>query len=193
MLLKTSKINAGFSLGGAFLAQSAFSCPLIEASINLSVRALPAVPPTNQQRSSSSLRSSDLTAVTDPNNNWADGDPTVVLPRRKKRPSAYRAGGLEAKITSTFIRTALSQSPTLRPKPASSSLDRVSPVPTADSWAGRWGPAVCAALAGSAGFQVSDPNQASADRYVVGYDFLDLTFYFSFAGVAGELLQSYSA
>jgi hypothetical protein len=48
-------------------------------------------------------------------------------------------------------------------------------------------------LAGSAGFQVSDPNQASADRYVVGYDFLDLTFYFSFAGVAGELLQSYSA
>jgi hypothetical protein len=71
--------------------------------------------------------------------------------------------------------------------------DRVSPVPTADSWAGRWGPAVCAVLAGSAGFQVSDPNQASADRYVVGYDFLDLTFYFSFAGVAGELLQSYSA
>jgi hypothetical protein len=28
-----------------------------------------------------------------------------------------------------------------------------------------------------AGFQVSDPNQASADRYVAGYDFLDLTFY----------------
>jgi hypothetical protein len=83
--------------------------------------------------------------------------------------------------------------PPLRPKPAFSSLDRVSPVPTADSWAGRWGPAVCAVLAGSAGFQVSDPNQASADRYVVGYDFLDLTFYFSFAGVAGELLQSYSA
>jgi hypothetical protein len=92
-----------------------------------------------------------------------------------------------------FIRTAPSQSTTLRPKPAFSSLDRVSPVPTADSWAGRWGPAVCAVLAGSAGFQVSDPNQASADRYVVGYDFLDLTFYFSFAGVAGELLQSYSA
>src|ERR1019366_3890488 len=60
VLLKTSKINAGFSLGGAFLAQSAFSCPLIEASINLSVRALPAVPPTNQQRFFSSLRSSDL-------------------------------------------------------------------------------------------------------------------------------------
>jgi hypothetical protein len=128
--------------------------------------------------------------MTDPNNNSADVDPTVVLPRRKKRPSAYRAGDLEAKITSTFIRTALSQSPTLRPKPASSSLDRVSPVPTADSWAVRWGSAVCAVLAG---FQVSDPNQASADRYVVGYDFLDLTFYFSFAGVAGELLQSYSA
>jgi hypothetical protein len=74
---------------------------------------------------------------------------------------------------------ALSQSTTLRPKPAFSSLDRVSPV--------------CAVLADSAGFQVSDPNQASADRYVVGYDFLDLTFYFSFAGIAGELLQSYSA
>jgi hypothetical protein len=43
-------------------------------------------------------------------------------------------------------------------------------------------------LAGSAGFQVSDPNQASADRYVVGCDFLDLTFYFSFAGVAGEIV-----
>jgi len=50
--------------------------------------------------------------MTDPNNNRADGDPTVVLPRRKKRPSAYRAGGLEPKITSTFIRTALSQSTT---------------------------------------------------------------------------------
>ena len=121
--------------------------------------------------------------MTDPNN-WADGDPTVVLPRRKKRPSAYCGGGLEPKITSTFIRTALSQSTTLRSKPAFPSLDRVSPVPTADSWAGRWGPAVCAVLAGSAGFQVSDPNQASADRYVVGYDFLDLTFYFSFAGVS---------
>jgi hypothetical protein len=59
--------------------------------------------------------------------------------------------------------------------------------------AGRWGPAVCAVLVGSGGFQVSASNQASADRYVVGYDFLDLTFYFSFAGVAGGLLQSYSA
>jgi len=40
-------------------------------------------------------------------NNWADGDPTVVLPRRKKRPSAYRAGGLEAKITSKTPRVQL--------------------------------------------------------------------------------------
>jgi hypothetical protein len=117
--------------------------------------------------------------MTDPNNNWADGDPTVVLPRVAKKAAAYRASGLEAKITSTFIRTALSQSTTLRPKPAFSSLDCVALVPTADSWAVRWGPAVCAVLAGSAGFQVSAPNRASADRYVVGYDFLDLTFYFS--------------
>jgi hypothetical protein len=121
--------------------------------------------------------------MTDPNN-WADGDPTVVLPRVAKKAAAYRASGLEAKITSTFIRTALSQSTTLRPKPAFSSLDRVALVPTADSWAVRWGPAGCAVLAGSAGFQVSVPNRASADRYVVGYDFLDLTFYFSFAGVS---------
>ena len=42
------------------------------------------VPPTNQQRSFSSFRSSDLTAMTDPNNNWAGEDPTTVLPRRKK-------------------------------------------------------------------------------------------------------------
>jgi hypothetical protein len=32
----------------------------------------------------SSFRSSDLTAMTDPNN-WADGDPTVVLPRVAKK------------------------------------------------------------------------------------------------------------
>ena len=64
-------------------------------------------------------------------------------------------------------------------KPAFSSLDRVSLVLTADSWAVRSGLAVSVALAGSAGFQVSAPNRASADRYVVGYDFLDLTFYFS--------------
>ena len=36
-------------------------------------------------------------------------------------------------------------------------------------------------------------DRASADRDVVCCDFLDLTFYFSFADVAGELLQSYSA
>ena len=55
-------------------------------------------------------------------------------------------------------------------------------VQTEDLWAGRPGPAVSVALAGSAGFQVSAPYWASADRYVVGCDFLDLTFYFSFAG-----------
>jgi hypothetical protein len=64
----------------------------------------------------------------------------------------------------------------MQPKPASASLDRVSLVPAADSWAVRQGPAVSVALAGSAGFQVSAPSPASADRYVVGCDFLDLTF-----------------
>jgi hypothetical protein len=67
-------------------------------------------------------------------------------------------------------------------KPAFASLDRVSLVPTADSWAVRPGPAVSVALA-SAGFQVSAPSPASVDRYVVGCDFLDLTFYFSFDGL----------
>jgi hypothetical protein len=48
------------------------------------------------------------------------------------------------------------------------------------------GPPVSEALARSAGFQVS------ADRYVVGCDFLDLTFCFSFTGISvvGKLLQS---
>ena len=82
----------------------------------------------------------------------------------------------------------------LQPKHAfSAALDRFSLVPTADFWAVRSGPAVSVALAGSAGFQVSAPDQASADRYFVGCDFLDLTFSFSFAGlsVVGKLLQSY--
>jgi hypothetical protein len=68
------------------------------------------------------------------------------------------------------------------PKLAFASLDRVSLVPTADSWAVRQGPAVSVVLAGSAGFRVFAPSQASADRNVVGRGFLDLTFYFSFAG-----------
>ena len=71
----------------------------------------------------------------------------------------------------------------LQPKPAFS-LDRVSLVPIADSWAVRSGPPVSVALAGSAGFQVSAPERA----------FLDLTFYFSFAGflllVIAKLLLS---
>jgi hypothetical protein len=77
-------------------------------------------------------------------------------------------------------------------KPASSSLDRVSLAPTADSWAVRSGPAVSVALAGSAGFQVSAPDWGAADRYFVGCDFLNLTFYFSFAGLSavGTLFQS---
>src|SRR4030095_11694534 len=69
----------------------------------------------------------------------------------------------------------------VQPKPAFASLDRVSLVPTADSWAVRQGPAVSVALAG---FQVSAPDWVSADRYVVGCDFLDLPFYFSFAGLS---------
>jgi hypothetical protein len=52
----------------------------------------------------------------------------------------------------------------LTPKPAFSSLDRVSLVPTADSWAGRSGCPVSAALVGSTGFQVSAANRASAHR-----------------------------
>jgi hypothetical protein len=48
----------------------------------------------------------------------------------------------------------------------------------------RSGPAVSVALADSAGLWVSAPERASADRYVVGCDFLDLTFYFSFAGLS---------
>ena len=73
----------------------------------------------------------------------------------------------------------------MTPKPAFSSLDRVSLVPTADSWAGRSGSLVSAALVGSAGFQISAPEErASADRYIVGCDFLDLTFYFFFAGLS---------
>ena len=64
----------------------------------------------------------------------------------------------------------------IQPKPAFASLDRVSLAPTADSWAVRPGPAVSVVLDGPAGFQVSAPTPASADRYVVVCDFLDLTF-----------------
>ena len=47
-------------------------------------------------------------------------------------------------------------------------------VPTADSSDARSGSPVSAALAGSAGFQISAPNWASAHRYVVGCGFPDL-------------------
>ena len=46
------------------------------------------------------------------------------------------------------------------------------------------GPAVSVALAGSAGFQVSAPERPSADRFIVGFDFPDLRFNFSFAGLS---------
>jgi hypothetical protein len=75
----------------------------------------------------------------------------------------------------------------MQSKPAFAFLARVSLVPTADSWAVRQGPAVSVVLAGSAGSagsQVSAPSPASADRYVVGCEFLDLTFCFSFAGLS---------
>jgi hypothetical protein len=49
----------------------------------------------------------------------------------------------------------------------------------------RSGPPVFVARADSAGLLVSAPEElASVDRYVVGCDFLDLTFYFSFAGLS---------
>ena len=55
-----------------------------------------------------------------------------------------------------------------QPKPAFSSLARVSLVPTADFWAVRSGSAVSVALADSAGLWISAPEErASAGRYVV--------------------------
>jgi hypothetical protein len=80
----------------------------------------------------------------------------------------------------------------VQPKLAFSGLDRVSLIPTADSWAVRSERPVSVALADSAELWVSAPEQASADRYIAGYDFLELTFYFSFVGlsVVGKLLQS---
>jgi hypothetical protein len=62
----------------------------------------------------------------------------------------------------------------LTPEAAFSSLDRVSLVPTEDSWAGRPGSPVSAALAGSAGFQISAPNRASDHRYVAVCGLADL-------------------
>lgn len=108
----------------------------------------------------------------------------LVPPPTKKAP-ADRAGALPTEITSgVFHDSSLSIGPGSRfagpnpiaPKPAFVFLDRVSLAPTADSWAVRLGSAVSVVLAGSAGFQVSAPKPASADRYVVGCDFLDLTF-----------------
>ena len=102
--------------------------------------------------------------------------PTAVLQCRKRAASASR--GLQAKITSTFIRAArLSIAPPCalyftnlkpQPKPTFSAL--------ADLWAVRWGPAVSVALADLAGLWVSAAERASSDRYVVGCNFFDLTF-----------------
>lgn len=95
---------------------------------------------------------------------------------------------LETKITFTLIRTARCESnrpePSISPVPnppqpkhVSSAVDHVFPVPIAEPWAVRSGPPVSVALADSAGLPVSAPEEwASADRYVAGSDFLDLTF-----------------
>jgi hypothetical protein len=103
---------------------------------------------------------------------------------------------LESKITFTLVRTARCKSnrpePSIsrvpnppQPKRVSSAVDRVFPAPTAELWAVRSGLPVSVALADSAGLPVSAPvERASVDRYVVDCDFLDLTFYFSFAGLA---------
>ena len=72
-----------------------------------------------------------------------------------------------------------------QPKRVFSVVDRVLPVPTAEPWAVRSGPPVSVALADSAGLPVSAPvERAPADRYVADYDFLDLTFHFSFGYLA---------
>src|ERR1035437_3859805 len=109
---------------------------------------------------------------------------------------------LDGQVSSTFLRTALCKSNRpdpfhftdlnlLQPKPAFSSLDRVFLAPAAEFWAVRSGPPVSAALARSAGLQVSSPR-ASAGRYVLGWGLFDLTFFFSFTGISvvGNLSQS---
>jgi hypothetical protein len=65
----------------------------------------------------------------------------------------------------------------LQPKPAFSAAGRVSLAPTAELWAVRSGPPVSVALVDSAGLSVSAPEERASA-------FLDLTFYFSFAGLA---------
>jgi len=128
--------------------------------------------------------------MTDPNNNWAGEDPTTVLPRRKKGRQRIAPVALKLKSLRRLSGRLYLNRTTLRPKPAFSSLDRVFLVPVAESWAVRPGHAVSVALAG---LWVSAPEErASADRYVAGCDFLDLTFYFSFAGLSavGNLFQS---
>ena len=115
------------------------------------------VPPTNQQRSFSSFRSSDLTAMTDPNNNWAGEDPTTVFPRRKKGRQRIAPVALKLKSLRRLSGRLYLNRTTLRPKPAFSSLDRVFLVPVAESWAVRPGHAVSVALAGSVGFQACAP------------------------------------
>jgi hypothetical protein len=97
-----------------------------------------------------------------------DSSPALQISRQRF------AGGSEIKAhvdASTFVQ----DDGSMAPKPAFSSLDRVSLVLTADSWIGRSGSPVSAALAGSAGFQISGPNRASVHRYVVVCGFLDLT------------------
>ena len=108
---------------------------------------------------------------------------------RRVHPSS-----LETKITFTLTARCESNRPEppispvpnpLQPKRVFSAVDRVFPAPTAELWAVRSGPPVSVARADSAGLLVSAPEErASADRYVAGCDFRDLTFYFSFAGLS---------
>jgi hypothetical protein len=63
-----------------------------------------------------------------------------------------------------------------------SSLDRVSLVPTVDSWVARAWPPVFAALAGQ--WASAPEKRPSAHRYVAGYGCRALTFHFSFVDLS---------
>jgi hypothetical protein len=103
-----------------------------------------------------------------------------------QRSHQHFAGGFELKATSTSVQDDGSMAiDALTPKPAFF-LDRVSLGPTVDSWTGRSGSPVSAALAGSVGFQISAPNRASAHANVAVCGLVDLTlsslFNWSFVG-----------
>jgi hypothetical protein len=98
----------------------------------------------------------------------------VPLVSQKKCRPAYRQAALKPIHFDDYS----GRQDTPQAKPAFSSLDRLSVVPTAGSWAVRLSLAASAALTDSAGF-VFAPIRVSADRYVVGCGLLDLTFRFS--------------